>query len=273
MNKLIVAIAALLAAGNVFAQSDTTKGKADTLVVGNFIIIKKDRGPSNDTTSVQISKRKQRKNISTNWGVLDIGFANVRDETAYGSAEANGYLLGTPAFTKADMKLVTNKTSNVNIWFFMQKINVARHVLNLKYGIGAEMYNFRYSRNISYREEPNVGVIREPVDFSKNKLFVAYATVPFMVNINTTPHRKQGFGFSAGVSAGYLISSRNKQVSDERGKQKIKGDFELEKWRLAYIGELSLGPVRLYGSYSTNRLHERGLIQYPYAVGIRFSNW
>src|SRR5687767_11764351 len=145
MKKLIVAIVAILAAGNAFAQADTTKERSDTLVVGNFIIIKKNRDATNDTTDVKISKRKRNKNVSTNWWVLDIGFANLRDKTAYGSAEANGYLLGTPAFTKADMKLVTNKTSNVNVWFFMQRLNVASHVLNLKYGLGAEMYNFRRS--------------------------------------------------------------------------------------------------------------------------------
>lgn len=265
---------ALVAAGNAFAQEDSTKEKSDTIVVGNFKIIKKDKrgGDDGGSTSFEISKRK-RKNLSTNWSILDIGFANLRDETIYGSAEANAYLQGGGQhFTKADMKLRTNKTSNVNFWLFMQKLNVAKHVVNLKYGLGLEMYNFRYSTNISYRENP-VRVFRDSVQFSKNKLYAGYVTVPFMVNINATPDRKRGFSLSAGVSAGYLVGSRNKQVSTERGKQKIKGDFELEKWRLAYIAELGLGPVRLYGSYSINPLHERGLKQYPYAIGLRLSNW
>lgn len=275
MKKVVFAIAAFLAAGNVFAQADSAERRSDTVVVGNFIIIKKDKkGQDSDTsTSFEISKRKKRSNLSTNWSILDIGFANVRDETVYGSAEANAYLQGgSQHFNSADMKLRTNKTSNVNFWIFMQKLNVAKHVLNLKYGLGLEMYNFRYSTNISYRENP-VRVVRDSVQFSKNKLYAGYVTVPFMVNVNTTPDRRKGFSFSAGVSAGYLVGSRNKQVSDERGKQKIKGDFDLEKWRLAYIAELGLGPVRLYGSYSMNPLHERGLKQYPYAVGLRLSNW
>lgn len=265
-----------MAAGNGFAQTDTTVEKSDTIVVGNFKIIKKDRkgGDGDDGTSFEISKRRKKSNISTNWSILDIGFANVRDETAYGSAAANDYLQGSGVhFTEADMKLRTNKTSNVNFWLFMQKLNVAKHVVNLKYGIGLEMYNFRYRSNISYVESPKVGVIRDSVQFSKNKLYAGYVTVPFMVNINATPDRRRGFSFSAGVSAGYLVGSRNKQVSNERGKQKIRGDFDLEKWRLAYIAELGLGPIRIYGSYSINPLHERGLKQYPYAIGLRLSNW
>ena len=78
-----------------------------------------------------------------------------------------------------------------------------------------------------------------------------------------------------GVSAGYLVGSRNKQISGERGKQKINGNFEMEPWRLAAIGELGIGPVRLYGSYSLNKLQKdvTRLEQFPYAIGIRFSNW
>ena len=94
-----------------------------------------------------------------------------------------------------------------------------------------------------------------------------------MVNLTTHPGQKKGLSFSAGVSAGYLVASRNKQISDERGKIKTRGDFDLEQFRLAYIGELALGPVRLFGSYSMQPLHENGLKQYPYSMGIRFSNW
>jgi len=96
-----------------------------------------------------------------------------------------------------------------------------------------------------------------------------------MLNFNTTPDSRRGLSFSAGVSAGYLVDSRNKQISSQRGKQKYSGDFNMEPWRLAAIGEIGLGPVRLYGSYSINRLQQAitRVEQFPYAVGIRFSNW
>ena len=31
---------------------------------------------------------------------------------------------------------------------------------------------------------------------------------------------------------------------------KTKSDFDLERWKLSYVGELLLGPVKLYGSYA-----------------------
>lgn len=291
MKRIFYTAAILLFTANAFAQTDTTivNNGPDTIKVGNFIIVKKDRqgtdSGSNGKKNVYIdinvgslnvtnNKERKRSNVSTNWLIFDLGFANLRDKTVYGSAEANSYLdagSGAP-FTKSDMSIRTGKSTNANLWLFMQKVNISKHVLNLKYGLGMEMYNYRYENNISYVKSP-ASIIRDDVDFSKNKLYVGYATVPLMLNIDATPSKRKGFSISAGVSAGYKVGSRNKQISSERGKDKTKGDFDLEPFRLAAVTELGLGPIRVYGSYSLNRLHQTGLEQYPYAVGIRFSNW
>jgi hypothetical protein len=170
---------------------------------------------------------------------------------------------------------VWQKTTNVNLWFFMQKVSIVKQAVFLKYGMGMEMYNFRYDSRVSYRKESFPYLYNDSISFSKNKLFAGYLSVPLMLHINTTPGNKKGFSFSAGVSAGYLVGSRVKQKSEERGKQKYKGDFDLSPFRTALIGELGIGPVKLYGSYSLNTLHDSytRLEQYPFAVGIRFSNW
>jgi len=72
-------------------------------------------------------------------------------------------------------------------------LNVYKHVVNLKYGLGYEMYNFRYDSRISYRKDPIAYVYNDSISFSKNKLYVGYLTVPFMLNVNTTPDRRNGF--------------------------------------------------------------------------------
>ena len=110
-------------------------------------------------------------------------------------------------------------------------------------------------------------------DYRKNKLAADYLTVPVMLNFNFTPRRKKGFGLSAGISAGYLYSARNKTKTSDEGKEKAKDDFELDRWKLSYVAELSLGPVRFYGSYALKNMYERGLDIKPYNFGFRFSNW
>ncbi len=289
MKRLVGTMAILLLAGQGFAQTDSTGPHSDTVKVGNFIIIRKkkssqeeneDRNTRNRQYSLKVEKRnRSRDNISTNWWIMDLGFANLRDNTDYGAAQAGGYFktlrTADGPVTKNSYSLITGKSSNVNIWVFMQKLNVVKHVVNLKYGFGLEMYNFRFDTRLSFRKDPTPYVYNDSIGFSKNKLYVSYLTVPLMVNINTTPDSRRGFSFSAGVSAGYLYGSRNKQISAERGKEKIQGDFNLEPWRIAAIGEMGIGPIRLYGSYSLNKLQKdvTRMEQYPYTVGIRFSNW
>ena len=315
-NKVLTAlfsIGTLLAGAqsdSSYTKTDSIKLKADTIKVGNFYIVKKS-GDALFTTQVKVGdsvvndatvqignitinasgldrkpvikierKKPAPKKISTNWWIVDLGFAGNRDETNYATAVVNNNYLRTfsPASgapNKQTFNVNNGKTTNLNLWFFMQKVSIVKQAVFLKYGMGMEMYNFRYDSRVSYRKESFPYLYNDSISFSKNKLFAGYLSVPLMLHVNTTPGNKKGFSFSAGVSAGYLVGSRVKQKSEERGKQKYKGDFDLSPFRTALIGELGIGPVKLYGSYSLNTLHDSytRLEQYPFAVGIRFSNW
>lgn len=287
MKKNWLFVLLVLLATSVDAQTDSTTKQSDTLQIGGFTILL-DGNNGNKTTNnsgrsynqVSISRSaKKNKTISTNWLIFDLGFANYRDLTNYSYAQAGNYLKtmrpGDPAVNEGTTTLNTGKSSNVNIWLFMQRASLSKNVLNLKYGLGLEMYNFRYDSRISFRNSPAPMAFNDSISFTKNKLYAGYITVPLMININTRPGSRRGLIMSAGMSAGYLLASRNKQISGERGKQKYKGDLALEPWRLAAIGEIGLGPVRLYGSYSINQLQKTytRMEQYPYTIGIRFSSW
>ncbi len=289
----------LLLAGVVFcmaasAQSDTTvqAKRSDTMRIGNIIIIKRGKRSSTDSGSaVNITmgrnyNNRKKSRVTTNWGIVDIGFANYTDKTNYTN---NGYLVnrpGSPAFSKDDFKVKTGKSINVNIWFFMQRLSLVKQNVNLKYGLGLELNNYRYktSSAISYREGgiiPYSGgtatnapfIFRDSINFSKNKLAADYLTVPVMLNFATNKnHNGKGLSVSFGVSAGYLYSQRNKQKSEEFGKKKNKGDYNLERFKLSYIGELGLGPVKLYASYAPKSMYENGLDMRPFNFGFRLSN-
>ncbi|MBK8953210.1 MAG: hypothetical protein IPM85_14035 [Chitinophagaceae bacterium] len=53
----------------------------------------------------------------------------------------------------------------------------------------------------------------------------------------------------------------------------VKSDFDLNRFKISYIGELSLGPVKLYGSLATKNMWEKGLDITPYNFGFRLSKW
>ncbi len=224
--------------------------------------------------NIKKSLKRKPKKISTNWFVFDIGFAGVNDQTDYSSIKAQNFLKPASFVPNraGNYSLRTTRVSNFNLWFFMQRLSVVKSVVNLKYGLGIESNNYFYKTGITYVDGPEVYTTDKGNIFSKNKLVANYLTVPLMVNINTNPTKgKKGFQISAGVSGGYLIGARQKQKSVS-GMDKNKTDFNLEQFKLAYVGELGLGPVKLYGSYSMTPLHKYGLNQLPYTVGVRFSN-
>jgi len=278
MRKMYVLLAGLCVGLSAMAQTDTSitqEKKTDTIRIGSLIIVKKGDGRyENRDGSVQVTRqRRPHQNVSTNWIILDLGFANFSDKTNYGAAAAANVV--APGIGKENFNLRNGKSIDVNIWLFMQRLNLIKHVVNLKYGLGIELNNYRFEDPLRYDKNNNIFTEDLVRHYKKNKLAADYVTVPLMLNFNFTPGNdyNRSFGFSAGVSAGYLYSSRQKMITVEDGKQKTHDDFYLRPFKISYVAELQLGPVKLYGSLATQSMFEKGLDQTPYNVGLRFSNW
>ncbi|RYZ22503.1 MAG: hypothetical protein EOO16_08755 [Chitinophagaceae bacterium] len=252
------------------APADTTS-RPDTIRIGGMIIVRDGKADHSTTRSISFGNRRKNSNLSTNWFILDLGFSNIDDHTSYTASDAQAF---APGATSDRFKLRNGKSVNVNVWVFMQKLNLVKHVVNLKYGVGLELNNYRFDNEQVHFLKSPTRIINDSswAGVDKNKLAADYLTVPVMLNFNLTPNRKHGFGFSAGVSAGYLYSARQK--IKENGKvDKIHGDFDLDPWKISAIAELQLGPVRLYGSSAFNSMWGKGLDQRPYNVGLRLSHW
>ncbi len=274
---LLVCVAACLFTTGM-AQTDTTgkKENNDTIRIGGMIIIKKagtnEREIITGDRTVKIpSRKRENENITTNWWIIDIGYSGFEDKTNYASAGAQAF---APGSTEDWFDLRGGKSRNVNVWFFMQRLNMIKHVVNLKYGLGLELNNYFFDdERIRFQKNPTLITMDNNLkDARKNKLATDYLTVPMMLNFNFTPNKKNGFGFSGGVSAGYLYSARQKTKMDG-DKDKVRNDFDLKRWKLSYIGEINLGPVKLYGSYAFENMWDKGLDHTPYNVGFRLSNW
>jgi hypothetical protein len=289
--------------------NDTVLLGSDTLKIGSILIVnkKEEEAPNFKTiikigdasygrpkegdygwikgdfkkTKIEISKGpKKLKNTETNWWIFDLGFANFIDKspTVYWlAANPNVLPYGQgPVMSPENFSLINKKSTNVNIWVVTQKLNLYQHKINLKYGLGVEMFNFRFDKSISFREDITTNVKFDVIPFTKNKLLVKYLTVPVQFNFSPNPYNKKAFYASIGMSAGYLWNAKNKQISGERGKEKFRGNFNLNDWRIATIGELGVGAVRLYGSFANTNLFNQNqsfVDLQPFAVGLRFSKF
>ncbi|WP_423737068.1 outer membrane beta-barrel protein [Chitinophaga caseinilytica] len=285
----------------------------DTIQIKGLVIVKGRNAEGKNVfrayQDTGYARQKLKKNLHTRWLVFDVGFNNYRDESDYNGAAIvslhpannSGFLgssyaspvyydksfdysgaalnsfaprMASQPLTPSEFKLIPGKSMNVNIWVIMQKLNLYKHKINLIYAAGLEMNNYRFARNISYVPGYPTTIIRDTVNFSKNKLFVEYLSVPLMLNYTANPARpNRSFKMSMGVQGGYLLKARTKQISEERGKERLTDEFSLNKWRFALTGELGYGPVKLYSNFALTPLHEYGLEQYPFSVGFRFNGF
>ena len=299
MKKLIVALFILVISLKTNAQKESSIiiVVEDTIRIGSLVIVKSQDSSHKknwqslvengdfEHTKIRIGKIRSEKkpqklqNKSTNWFVFDLGYTNFRDESpalTRAAVNQNPTSLLPGTFAPSVLELNNRKSSNFNLWIVQQKVNLYKHKLNLKYGVGFEMFNFRLDQPISFRDNIPGYITFENIKFSKNKLFTKYLTVPFQLNFQPNPTNKKSFYASVGMSAGYLIDARNKQISTERGKQKYDGNFNLNNWRVATIGELGIGGIRLFGSYGLTNLFQDNTTSfkiYPYSIGLRFSNF
>jgi hypothetical protein len=266
------------------AQKDTLVSmNQDTIKIGSFLIIKSqdhsakkdwqtmiDRGDFRNT-QIKIERIKTRKKeVNTKWFTLDLGFANYVDATSYKWEPQFTKPAVGPALTAKSFQLNNGKSSNVNVWIVQQKYKLKEN-WNLKYGLSVNMYNFRFEQPISFRNNGASYVYLDNKTFKKDKLFTSYLTVPVMLNYNAP---KKGFSIGGGLSVGYLINSRNKQIDTK--KQKYNGNFNLNDFQVAGIGELGIGNIKLYTSVSLTNLYDSKLskqFNYPFALGIRFGKF
>ncbi|SHM32748.1 Outer membrane protein beta-barrel domain-containing protein [Chitinophaga jiangningensis] len=312
-KSLLTLLLLMLWSGLTHAQKavDTYKdpaAAADTIQIKGLIIIKskndKGRNSYKFYSDTAYARNKLKKNLQTRFFVFDIGFNNYIDRSDYTGAAYVNYFSGVNQYTQlaaankaaysysavglatmaprsasepltpSEFKLITGKSINFNIWLLEQRLNITKHKLNLLYAVGLEMNNYRYARNITYEPGYPTTIIRDSIEFSKNKLFAEYISIPVMLNFNSNPARPaRAFQASFGVQGGYLLKGRTKQVSDERGKVRKTDDFNLNKWRFGLASELGYGPVKLYANFALTALHDYGLQQYPFSIGLRLNGF
>jgi hypothetical protein len=284
MKKIILPFLGILITSSLLAQKDTLVAmNQDTLKIGSFLIIKsQDHSSKKDwqtmiergdfkNTQIKIERIKTRKKeVNTKWFTLDLGFANYVDATSYKWDPQFTKPAVGPALTAKSFQLNNGKSSNVNIWIVQQKYALNEN-WNLKYGLSVNMFNFRFEQPISYRNTGASYVYLDSKTFKKDKLYASYLTVPVLLNYSAP---KKGFNIAGGISVGYLMNSRNKQIDTK--KQKYNGNFNLNDFQVAGIGELGIGNIKLYTSVSLTNLYDSKLskqFNYPFALGIRFGKF
>ena len=223
-----------------------------------------------------LKKKPEQKDLETNWFAFDYGLAGYMDYTKYTSIKAfMKPSIGQPlTYRKLQPK---NNSTNINIWVVQQKANLYKHKWYLKYGLGFEMFNYYFSNPVDFRNNDNGYITLSSNNYSKNKLFLNYLTIPVQLTRSFKVKNFQPLTLSGGLSFGYLYSVRNKQISEAAGKIKYNGDFNFADYKVASIFQLGIGDLKFYASASLNNILDKSATapqsNYPYTFGVRFAKF
>ena len=281
MKKGVQFIFFCLISSQLFAQNDTIK-------IGQ-ILISKPESKSNlsweqiiknkDLNGLKVNFKKSNNNfkqLETSWFAFDIALVNYLDETKYAENKSlSNPAIGQP-LSKFKMQLNNGKSTNINIWIVQQKYRLKNPAFYLKYGLGLEMFNFRYEYGINFRKNESMFIYLNDENYEKNKLFTSYLSAPVQFGYDFKLKNDKILGISGGLVTGYLFKSYNKQINRELGKEKYMSNFSLRDMRLAGVFEIRIDKLKFFGTASLqNMLDKMNTNQslYPYSFGLRFSKF
>ena len=276
-SKTLVLSALLLAFGHAaHAQEDAPNQKNPTHVTVDI-----------DGVSLSKKTKEERRNARflTTYGMVDLGFNRIDDNTSYGNSSGTFnslYGIGADpnaiyeAPSSAPFKLNEGKSINVNVWIANTRLRLAdgdRQKLYFTSGIGLQMYNFRFNSRKMYASDPNTHLETIPanLDVEKNKLGFTYAAIPVGLLAKTRITPKRWLVYGASVTGGYRLASWTKLKTAQQGKEKNHDPFNFSDFNACVMAEVGIDDViRFYASYQLTPLSSGPLNQHPFAIGVRF---
>ncbi len=204
-------------------------------------------------------KRKGYDPVKTRWFMLDVGLNTYLED---GSAD----------ITNTNLALNQGKSWNVDFHIFKQRIGLIKNYVNLMYGLSVDYNHYNFNSDaIMVDGVDDLQFITPEGNLVKNKIRTTFVNVPLMLHVNTNP-RKPGraIKLSGGVYGGILTKVKAKRIYDDSNKNIVKDDFNINRFRFGFVGQLGIGPINLYAKYSPDHLFRDSLgggLQ-PVSVGL-----
>jgi hypothetical protein len=147
-------------------------------------------------------------------------------------------------------------------------------VINAVNGIKTD--NYYYANGVDFRNNDKMYISLTNNTYKKDKLYINYLTVPLILSRTYKFKKIQDINVAGGVNIGYLLNTRNKQISEASGKKKYDGDFNFSDYKMSGVFQIGIGDVKFYGTAAlTNTIDKTTSNQsfYPYTFGVRFSKF
>lgn len=234
LTAVLVSGLTLLAGSSASAQQDSVKRKKYDINYGLGVTI----GEKRDSTGkVDLSKGRFVGGIT--FTRLDIGFSRLIDNGSFSLSPTNDFL---------DYKGAKTSTVSFDVLQFGYRFNS-----NFKIYVagGFDWTMIRLKNNITIQSNtPDLSYVNEPIIFSKNRFSNSYVHIPLNFELRTNENRRGNrFYVVFGPEIGFLLNGKVKQISDERGKQKFKDDYNFAPFRYGGTFRIGYNSLALFAKY------------------------
>ncbi len=268
MKRLLLTAIIAAVAGTGFAQTTTTTTTITTTVTKNdTTIVKSDTTVTTEKRQrVKFSFGNRKEKVDSarkaragkpgfNFGItfsrFDIGLATLIDNGSFTLSPQNQFL-----------SYRQWKTSNVGFDLVQFGYRFDNHFKMYISG-GFDWTLIRLRENVTIQKGgPSLTYINDNVEFSKNRFSSTYLRIPLSFEFRTSENSNgKRFRFITGPEVGLLMGGRVKQISEERGKQKIDDDYHFTKMRYGAFGRLGYGSAGIFAKYYLNDMFENSPAQ------------
>ena len=205
--------------------------------------------PNSLELSIPGTGDRTQRNVQTRYLIFEMGVDIL--------LPADDYIIGDGEVELFEQRYANS--TNVNIYFFRQRVNLLQHHLNLEYGVGFNFHKIMFDNPVIMSRENGVlqfdlAPIQEgdriPV---KTRLMSNYLTIPIMLNFETNPsNTRKSFRLAAGVYGNTRLGSNFKQKFNNRNRDNIKDrdNFNLSPFRWGLAGQIGYGAFNFYANLS-----------------------
>ncbi len=179
---------------------------------------------------------------------VDIGLSTYLDNGSFTLSPANSYL-----------ERETWKSSNFGFEAFQMGYRFNSY-FKVYLAAGLDWNHIRLTENITFqKKEPTLTFIEESIDFKKNRFSSQYLRVPLSFQVRSRDDQKGNrVNFVFGPEVGFLLNGKVKQVSNARGKEKFKDDYNFNPFRYGASARLGYGGMGVYAKYYFNDVFADG---------------
>jgi len=247
MKHLI--LTALLVSGLAGMISPAANAQQDT-------VIRKSNKAKNYTLDVSFGdKEDSTRNAAAPKGRFMGGITFTRVDWGFSRLIDNGSFSLSPENKFLDYKGVKTSTFSFDVLYFGYRFNP-----NFKVYVagGFDWTLIRLKNNITIQQNtPELTYVNEEIAFSKNRLSSSYVHIPLNFEFRTKENDKgKRFYFVLGPEVSFLLNGKVKQISDERGKQKFRDDYNFQPVRVGGTVRLGYGGIGLFTKYYFNDMFD-----------------